>query len=84
MCLSGFSKSQLKHHRESAAEEFFLVSIECSSQEFSSFWTQCVSDTLDAPADFTILLLRSKCEHTPHTWTLSTILENDRKEQKSK
>jgi hypothetical protein len=32
-----------------------------------------LSNTLDAPADFTILLLRSKSRHTPHTWTLAVI-----------
>jgi hypothetical protein len=35
-----------------------------------------LSDTLEAPVDFTILLLRSKYEHMPHAWTLATILHN--------
>ncbi|MEQ9230199.1 MAG: hypothetical protein RIF46_05910 [Cyclobacteriaceae bacterium] len=25
---------------------------------------------MEAPADFTILVILAKCEHTPHTWTL--------------
>ncbi len=37
---------------------------------FFTFRTHCFLQTLEAPADFTILVLLAKCEHTPHTWTL--------------
>ena len=40
---------------------------------FFYFRTQCILQTLEAPADFTILVPSIKWEHTPHTWTLGRI-----------
>lgn len=40
---------------------------------FFHFRAQCFLQTLEAPADFTTLVLSIKCEHTPHTWALDSI-----------
>lgn len=55
MCQSASSKSQEKPHRESTAEESFVLSTKCSSQKFSSFGAKCLFEPLRASADFTRL-----------------------------
>ena len=37
----------------------------------------CFLQTLEAPADFTILQVLAKCEHTPHTWALGIIAHHE-------
>ena len=44
-----------------------------NSRDFLTSGTHCFPQTLEAPADFTILQSLAKCEHTPHTWALAHI-----------
>lgn len=45
---------------------------------FFHFGTHCILQTLEALADFTILVLLAKCEHTPHTWSLASMSHYER------
>jgi hypothetical protein len=52
---------------DSSATERVLRYLATSACGFYHFRTQCILQTLEALADFTILVLCSKREHTPHT-----------------
>ena len=61
------------HLPVSSASEKELYCLETSARGIFSLQNALLSTILDAPADFTILVLSTKLEHTPHTWALPAI-----------
>lgn len=64
--------SFLTDHRESALSKV-LWYLQGAARGRIDFLNAVLSGTLDAPADFIILLLRSKCRRTPHILTLLSL-----------